>query len=132
MLGIIDDELLNFDFESGASEYYLKDCKPLLMPLVKLSTDQLKEIIKHLFRDSQMIRPDHNRTKCESGFITIYDNNTMQRYTVVKPGGLNLPVLNMSNHYTDYNVFFKLHVDMFGLLEKGLAIDKTLTKQAVE
>lgn len=106
--------------------------KPILTPLSKLNFDQQKEVIKHLFRDSGMMKPGLRKDnvsqsiKCEGGFITFYDHYTNQRYTAVKPSGRdNLPVLNMSNDFTDYEVFFKLHVDMFGLIEKGLAIDKT-------
>lgn len=117
-----------FKAEASHFDFLKKQFKPLLLPLSGLSHDQLVMVVKHLFRDSEMIRPEYrkgeNQIKCEKGFITIYDNNTMQRYTVVKPGSDNLPVLNMSNHFSDYEVFFKLHIDIFDLIKNGLAIDK--------
>lgn len=98
--------------------------KPLLLPLSELTDEQLQQIIKHLFKNSRSIKPRLMGIECKKGFITFYDHSTMQRYTAVKPGGDNLPVLNMSNHFSDYDIFFELQVDVFGLIPAGLALNK--------
>jgi hypothetical protein len=106
---------------------YYQVFKPVLRPIPYLNTGELKEIVKHLFKDSHMIRPcydDRHPITCNDGYISFYDDSTMQTYVAVKPSaGTGLPVLNMSNHFSDYDVFFKLHIDLFGLINAGLAID---------
>ena len=103
--------------------------KPILRPMSDLKPADLKQIIGHIFRDTKMIRPKMDSIKCEKGFITFYDLDTSQTYVAVKPGREGLPVMNMSNTFDDYSVFFALHVDMFGLIEKGLAIDINTLKE---
>ena len=88
-----------------------------------LTPDELRQIISHIFRDSRMIRPKMDSIKYEKGYITFYDFDTSRTYVAVKPGYENLPVMNMSNTFDDYSIFFKLHIDMLGLIDKGLAID---------
>lgn len=127
--GLTETHIINM---LGKPTKLISECKPLVRPLSELTADQLKQVVKHLFKNSQMIRPcytDLHPIKCEKGFITFYDDNTMQRYTAVKPSaGTGLPVLNMSNHFSDYEVFFKLHIDMFGLIDRGLAINLNTIK----
>lgn len=97
--------------------------KPILRSLSDLNESELKRIISYLFKDTKMIRPQMDRIYCNRGFITFFDLDTSQSYVAVKPGYESLPVLNMSNTFDDYSIFFELHIDMFGLIEKGLAID---------
>jgi hypothetical protein len=114
---------------SNFHDYFISEdiIKPILRPISSLAEGELKEIVKHLFKDSHMIRPcydDRHPITCNDGYISFYDDSTMQTYVAVKPSaGTGLPVLNMSNHFSDYDVFFKLHIDLFGLINSNLAID---------
>lgn len=120
---LIPDELtvINSDYEYDIN---LIDFRPLLLPLSELTHEQLNQIIKHLFKNSRGIKPRLTDIECKKGFITFYDYTTSMRYTAVKPGGDKLPVLNMSNHFSDYDIFFELHIDMFNLIPAGLALNK--------
>ena len=97
--------------------------KPILRSLSDLTKEELRMIISHIFRDTKMIRPKMESVKCDNGFISFYDLDTSHTYVAVKPGKDNLPVMNMSNSFDDYSIFFKLHVDMMGLLDDGIAIN---------
>ena len=93
-----------------------------------LTQQELRQIVSHLFKNTKMIRPKTESVKFDKGFITFYDLDTSQTYVAVKPGYEGLPVLNMSNTFNDYSIFFELHVDMFNLIGRGLAIDKNTLK----
>jgi hypothetical protein len=97
--------------------------KPILRHISDLKQSELLEIVNHIFRDSKGIMPKQDSVKVDKGYITFHDLNTMQNYVCVKPSSDGTPLLNMRNCFNDYQIFFKLHVDMFNLIEQGLAID---------
>lgn len=141
LVAIDSDKLYNEDWyisakciineDSLRGNYGVDEFKPILRPLSDLTQLELRQIIDHLFRDSKCFRPQMESVKHDKGFISFYDYDTMRTYVAVKPSGKdNLPVLNMSNTWQDYSIFFKLHVDMMGLIDKGLAINaNTLTNK---
>ena len=126
-LTIEDGEIFLGQFKSSlgfdVDDVYASEVRPILRPLSDLTKDELRMIISHIFRDTKMIRPKMESVKCDNGFISFYDLDTSHTYVAVKPGKDNLPVMNMSNSFDDYSIFFKLHVDMMGLLDDGLAIN---------
>lgn len=114
---------LHVTYEGGSTGKDINSFKPILRPMSDLNPDELLLIVDHIFRDSKAIRPKPGSVKVDKGYITFYDLNTMQTYVAVKPSQDGTPLLNMSNCFDDYSIFFKLHVDMFNLLSSSLAID---------
>lgn len=116
-------EMLHLTYRGGSTGKDISTVKPILRSMSDLSQEQLVEIVFSFFRNTRSIRPKYPSVKYDNGFITFYDLDTRQTYVAVKPGAEGFPVMNMSNSFDDYSIFFKLHVDMFGLIPAGLAID---------
>lgn len=116
-------EMLHVTYEGGSTGKDVSIFKPILRPISDLTNEELQQIISHIFRDTRMIRPKMDSVKFDKGFLSFYDLDTSQTYVAVKPGSEGLPVMNMSNTFNDYSIFFKLKVDMFNLIGRGLAID---------
>jgi len=115
---------LHITYKGGSTGKDISLFKPILRRLSDLNQSELQQIVGYIFRRTQMIRPKMESVKYDKGFITFYDLDTMRNYVAVKPStDSDTIVLNMSNSWEDYQIFFKLHVDMFNLIEKGLAID---------
>lgn len=105
ILGLIFD-IAVFDFENGEQDFRFNEFKPLLTPLDEIQNHTVpneNEFHKNLLIDCYM-HPNFNPTDIIKNRI---QTNTLK--------------------WVDARVLFKYHFDVFGLIDKGLAIDKTLT-----
>tara|TARA_R110000765_G_scaffold311691_1_gene404878 strand:- start:12 stop:446 length:435 start_codon:yes stop_codon:yes gene_type:complete len=87
-----------------------QNCKPILRPLSDLTEKVLKDIKKMMLVDFEYIDKDGIQSiHFPTGNISI----TSIHYEIVEECPLGF-----------YNYLLKHHFDVFGLIEKGLAIDK--------
>jgi len=121
------NELAIFDFEDGEQDFYLKDFKPLLLPLSELTDGQWIEVFQAGFNaGGSVIKLGKEKIsiyKIDIGilihFFTINEgfiyNETMQNFNVNAWS---------FNQRSAFRKLYELHADLDGLIDKGLAISK--------
>ena len=112
--------------------------KPLLRPISSITEEEALELLKcampcseqDVSKGSYSLAKDGSdlsfttKDYCLCDYVVFIDNGTLGVECEYKTGGL-------SNHYPDmvaYEWLFKNHFDVFGLIDRGLAIDKTKLK----
>jgi hypothetical protein len=107
-----------------------------LLPILRPLSDMTDKEGEEFFGDVMNFRGQFQfhygfKYRYEEGFHCIYDNATDKWYTIIKPDANGLPVFNCTYSMEDTLWLLSKHFDLFGLIESGLAIDKTTLKEKI-
>ena len=126
-------------YEAGITSVIdVDEVKPILRPIRSITEDEAFEFLKRVmpeskrdlekgsytFKNDEGIMCFNNKDYRLCDYSLIVDNDSMGVECEYKTGGYSCYYPNISG----YEWLFKHHFDVFGLIKKGLAVDKTKLK----
>ena len=129
---------INYCGDINYEQYNISEYKPVLRPISSIAEEEALELLKcampcseqDVSKGSYSLAKDGSdlsfttKDYCLCDYIVFIDNGTLGVECKYKTGGL-------SNHYPDiggYEWLLANHFDIYGLTDKGLAVDKTELK----